>query len=84
MIRQPTTPTSAMFSDYLAALPTWELQLFESLDMYHPCYDLIDIISANPPDEDQDLDIQLLAISDGSAFDKSMSFGWSMSLLSGQ
>jgi hypothetical protein len=84
LTRQPTTTTSATFSDYLAALPKWEIQLFDSLDMFHPCYDLIDIISANPPDEDQYLDIQLLAISDGSAFDKSMSFGWSMSLLSGQ
>jgi hypothetical protein len=74
--------TSATFSGYISLLPPWELDLFESLDMFFPCYELIDLISSNPP-ENPDIDIQLLAVSDGSAFDKSMSFGWSMSLLSG-
>jgi hypothetical protein len=40
------------------------------------------IIDAAP--DDSDLDIQLISVSDGSAFDnKSMSFGWIMSLPNG-
>jgi hypothetical protein len=49
--------------------------------MFYPCYDLIALIDATT--SNTDIEIHLLAVSDGSAFDQSMSFGWSMSLPSG-
>jgi hypothetical protein len=61
----PTAPPVATFSDYLATLDPWEQQLFESLELNHTCYDLIQIIST-PPSQPSTLDINLISISDGS------------------
>jgi hypothetical protein len=81
LISNPITSPSATFTDHLTSLPPWEIQLFESLEMHHSCYELIELIAES--NTDSDIELHLLAVSDGSAFDRSMSFGWSMSLPSG-
>jgi hypothetical protein len=80
LVPQPGKPSiSATFSDYISDLPPWEQNLFESLDMFYTCYEIVDLIHAAAPD-DTTLDIHLISVSNGLAFDRSMSFGWTMSL----
>ncbi len=81
-VRRPQTLVCATFSDDLAELPQWgEQHLFESLNMFFPCFKMIDLIIAAAPPLDSKLDMHLISVSDGSAFDRSMSFGWTMCLL---
>jgi hypothetical protein len=81
-VLKPSTPVSATFSDYISDLPDWEQNLFESLDMFYTCYELIALIT-NVANTTNNTDKHLLSVSNGSAFDRSMSFGWTMSLLNG-
>jgi hypothetical protein len=82
LVPLPLRPVAATFTDYISDLPPWEQNLFESLDMFYTCYEMITLIT-NETLTDTDLDMNLISVSDGSAFDLSMSFGWTMSLLSG-
>jgi hypothetical protein len=81
--QQSSIQVSATFSDYISDLPVWEQNLFESLDMYYTCFELISIINDAVSTTANDTDKHLISVSDGSAFDRSMSFGWTMSLLNG-
>jgi hypothetical protein len=78
------TPTfqPSSFTEYLDHLPPNEKDLFQDLQMSQDCYAFLDLVTAFDP-EDTDLLVQLLNVSDGSAFDSSMSFGWAMSLPDG-
>jgi hypothetical protein len=76
----PFQPSS--FEEYLNHLPPNEKDLFQDLDMSQDCYAFTDLVSDFDP-EYNDLLVQLLNVSDGSAFDASMSFGWAMSLPDG-
>jgi hypothetical protein len=77
---RPSQPSS--FTDYLELLPPSERDLFQDLEMFYDCYAFIDLVSAFDP-EYNDLHVQLYNVSDGSAFNTSMSFGWAMSLPDG-
>jgi hypothetical protein len=79
-----STPTfqPSSFTEYLDHLPPNEKDLFQDLQMSQDCYTFLDLVTAFDP-EDTDLLVQLLNVSDGSAFDSSMSFGWAMSLPDG-
>jgi hypothetical protein len=74
----PSIPQPTSFQDYLDTIPEWERDLFQDLDMTYSCYTMIEMITAFDP-EIHNLHAQLLNVSDGSAFDSSMSFGWAMS-----
>jgi hypothetical protein len=78
---QPSIPET--FSEYIALLPPWEQSLFEGLDMPLDCYALINAATAIKPN-DYDFKLHLLSLSDGSAVNQSMSFGWVMSLPTAQ
>ncbi len=73
------------------ALPLWEQDLFSQPEMSFGCYTILDLIDQYPvatpsgsPDQFQRQLSSLLAVSDGSSMDGTMTFGWTMSLPNGQ
>ena len=90
-ITSPTPHIPETFQEYVDALPLWEQDLFSQLEMSFGCYTILDLIDqypvANPsgsPDQFQRQLSSLLAVSDGSSMDGTMTFGWTMSLPNGQ
>ena len=71
LVPRPQPLVAATFSDYIDDLPSWEKHLFESLDMYHTCFEMITLIT-DAVSEDNDIDLNLISVSDGSAFDLSL------------
>jgi hypothetical protein len=78
---QPPIPET--FAEYITLLPPWEQSLFEGLDMPLDCYALLAAAKAINP-ADYDFKLHLISLSDGSAVNHSMSFGWVMSLPTAQ
>jgi hypothetical protein len=90
-IMSPPLHIPETFEEYVDALPLWEQDLFSQLEMSFGCYTILDLIDqypvANPsgsPDQFQRQLSSLLAVSNGSSMDGSMTFGWTMSLPNSQ
>jgi hypothetical protein len=81
----PSTPTSsrpsipATFIKFLDTLEFWETELFSKLTMDVDCYTFMALVNAQP-----ETSIQLLTMSDGSDDAGAMTFGWIVSLPTGQ
>ena len=82
LTHQPIPVQPSSFQEYIDALTKSDRDLFQELDMQYDCYAILDMVSAFDPTFNN-LHVHLLNVSDGSAFDDSMSFGWVMSLPDG-
>jgi hypothetical protein len=69
------------FQSFLTTLDKWEQELFVDLTMEVDCYQLIQIVNAQPLN---DTDNQLITASDGSDDSGLMTFGWVIALPSGR
>jgi hypothetical protein len=65
-ISPPDNP--ATFEEYLSHLPTPDDSLFQSIKLHYDCFAIIDLMTAFDL-EYSDLHVQLINVSNGSAFD---------------
>ena len=64
------------FEEHLANLPEWERSLFQNLEFLVPIPELFQLCEAAATGEG----LTLISMSDGSAMNKTMSFGWFLAL----
>jgi hypothetical protein len=76
----PRATIISTFEDYLATLPDWDKSLFDGLLMKVSCHK---IPPAQASTDTTHAAPYTILVSDGSACDKSMSFGWVLSLHDG-
>jgi hypothetical protein len=80
----PRATITSTFEDYLATLPDWDKSIFDGLLMEVSCHEILDFLpSARASADTRHTAPNTLQVSNGSAGDKSLSFGWVLSLHDG-
>jgi hypothetical protein len=74
---QATITSTFKFEDYLATLPDWDKSLFDGLLMEVSCHEILDLLPpARAAADTLHAAPNTLLVSDGSAGNEWMSFGW--------